>query len=110
MVTERWRDELPEIVCHTAYYAMYHAAFALFASRKLPFPKTHAGVNVRFSEHFRQVQPDGREQLGRLARALNRRLVADYDAVDTLTTDDARHARDDAVSFVAFCERLIDEA
>jgi hypothetical protein len=53
--------------------------------------------------------PDGREQLGRLARALNRRLLADYDAVDTLTIDDARHARDDAVSFVAFCERLIDE-
>jgi uncharacterized protein (UPF0332 family) len=110
MVTERWQDELPEVVCHTAYYAMYHAAFALFASRKLAFPKTHAGVNVRFSEHFRQVQPDGREQLGRLARSLDRRLLADYDAVDTLTIDDARHARDDAVSFVAFCERLIDEA
>lgn len=110
MVTERWRDELPEIVCHTAYYAMYHAAFALFASRNLALPKTRAGVNVRFSEHLRHVQPDGRDQLGRVARALNRRLIADYDAVDTLSTDDVRHARDDAVSFVAFCERLIDEA
>lgn len=63
-----------------------------------------------FSENFRQVQPDGREQLGRLARALDRRLIADYDAIDTLTVDDARDARDDAVSFVSFCEKLIDGA
>lgn len=63
MVTERWRDELPEIVCHTAYYAMYHAAFALFASRGLALPKTHAGVNVRFSEHFRQCNPMGESSL-----------------------------------------------
>ncbi|MFO1162542.1 MAG: HEPN domain-containing protein [Reyranellaceae bacterium] len=109
-VVLRWQDELPEVVCHTAYYAMYPAAFALFAARGLALPKTHHGVNVRFSENFRQVQPDGREQLGRLARALDRRLIADYDAVDTLTTDDARHARDDAMSFIAFCERLIDRS
>src|SRR5258707_517847 len=110
MVVSRWQDELPEVVCHTAYYAMYHAAIALFASRGLASPKTHAGLNVRFSENFRHVLPDGREQLGRLARALDRRLIADYDAVDTLTVEDARDASNDAESFVAFCERLIDTA
>jgi hypothetical protein len=41
---------------------------------------------------------------------LDRRLIADYDAVDTLTVDDAPDASNDAVSFVAFCERLIDAA
>lgn len=110
VVVARWQVELPEVVCHTAYYAMYHAAVALFASRSLALPKTHAGLNAKFSENFRQVQPDGREQLGRLARALDRRLIADYDAIDTLTVDDACDAKDDAVAFVSFCEKLIDGA
>jgi uncharacterized protein (UPF0332 family) len=87
---------------------MYHAAVALFARRELPKPKTHSGLSARFSEHFRDIQPDGREQVRRLGRALERRLIADYDAVDTLGIDDARVARDEAVLFVLFCERLID--
>jgi uncharacterized protein (UPF0332 family) len=110
VVENRWEHELPEIVAHTAYYAMYHAAIALFARRGVSLPKTHAGVSARFSEHFRHIQPDGREQVGRLGRALERRLIADYDAVDTLKTEDARAARDDAAAFVAFCERVIDDA
>jgi len=40
---------------------------------------------------------------------LERRLIADYDAVDTLKVEDARAARDDAAAFIAFCERMIDE-
>ena len=110
MVEGRWDQELPEIVAHTAYYAMYHAAIALFSRRGVPLPKTHAGVNARFSEHFRHVDPDGRDQVRRLGRALERRLIADYDAVDILKTEDAGAARDDAIAFVAFCERLIDES
>jgi len=43
-----------------------------------------------------------------LSRALDRRLIADYQAVDMLTVDHAKSARDDAVIFVAFCERLIE--
>ena len=108
MVEERWQQELPEIVAHTAYYAMYHAAIALLAKRELSKPKTHSGLSARFSEYFRDVEPDGREQVRRLGRALERRLIADYDAVDTLGLDDARVARDEAVLFVMFCERLID--
>ena len=109
-VENRWEQELPEIVAHTAYYAMYHAAIALFGRRGVPMPKTHAGVSARFSENFRHVEPDGREQVRRLGRALERRLIADYDAVDTLKVEDAGAARDDAVAFVAFCERMIDES
>ncbi|WP_428673037.1 HEPN domain-containing protein [Reyranella sp.] len=107
MVEKRWEQELPEIVVHTAYYAMYHAAIALFAKRDLPKPKTHSGLSARFSEHFRDTAPDGRDQVRRLGRALERRLIADYDAVDTLGTDDARIARDEAMLFVAFCEKLM---
>ena len=109
MVEHGIDKELPGIVAHTAYYAMYHAVIALFAQRGLLLPKTHAGLGNRFGEHFRSIEPDGRDQLGRLGRALDRRLIADYDAVDTLTMQDARTARDDAMAFVAFCERLIDQ-
>jgi uncharacterized protein (UPF0332 family) len=108
MVESRWQQELPEIVAHTAYYAMYHAAVALFAKRGLAKPKTHSGLAARFSEYFRDEGPDGREQVRRLGHALERRLIADYDAVDTLGLDDARMAREEAASFVAFCEWLID--
>lgn len=108
MVEKRWDQELPEIVVHTAYYAMYHAAVALLAKRDLPKPKTHSGLSARFSEHFRDVEPDGRDHVRRLGRALERRLIADYDAVASLGTEDARVARDEAVLFVAFCEKLID--
>jgi hypothetical protein len=34
--------------------------------------------------------------------------MADYQAVDTLTVEHAKSARDHAVVFVAFCERLIE--
>lgn len=108
MVESRWQLELPEVVAHTAYYAMYHAAVALFAKRDLPLPKTHAGLISRVGEIFRDVKPNGGEQVGRLRRAFDRRLIGDYDAVDTLTVEDARAARDEAVAFIAFCERLID--
>jgi hypothetical protein len=40
----------------------------------------------------------------------NRRLIADHDAVDTLTVDDACGASNEAASFGTFCERLIDSA
>jgi len=110
VVKSRWDKELPEIVAHTAYYAMYHAAIALFAKRDLPKPKTHSGVSARFSQYFRDVEPDGRDQVRRLGRASERRLIADYDAVDTLTVADAEAARDEALAFVSFCERLIGAA
>jgi hypothetical protein len=35
-------------------------------------------------------------------------MIADYQADDVLTVDHSRAARDDAVAFVAFCERVID--
>jgi hypothetical protein len=37
-------------------------------------------------------------------------LIADPDITNTLTVEDSRIARDDAVVFVAFCERLIETA
>jgi uncharacterized protein (UPF0332 family) len=109
-VEARVETELPEIIAHTAYYAMYHAAMAVFVEKGIPTPKTHSGVVTRFSQLDRDQSLGAKVEVGRLSRGLERRLIADYDAEDNLTIEHARRARDDAVSFVSFCDRLIDVA
>ncbi len=106
-VETRVESDLPEVTAHTAYYAMFHAAIAALAGRNVPPPKTHTGVVARFGQEFRNATPDFRDQIARLRRGLDRRLIADYDADDVLTIVHARDARDDAVGFVAFCARLL---
>jgi uncharacterized protein (UPF0332 family) len=109
-VEARVEVELPEVIAHTAYYAMYHAAVAVFVENGVSTPKTHSGVVTRFSQLDRDRSLDARADVARLRRGLERRLIADYDAEDTLTVEHARRAREDAVAFVEFRERLIDTA
>ena len=109
MVEDRVEAELPEIIAHTAYYAMYHAALAALVHAGVAVPKPHSGMVSRFMQTFRTEAPDAKEQSARLSRSLQRRLIADYEAEDTLTLEHARTARDDAVAFVSFCERVIGE-
>jgi uncharacterized protein (UPF0332 family) len=110
MVLQRVEEELPEVIAHTAYYAMYHAALAALVHAGVPVPKTHSGMVARFTQQFRGTTPDANEQSARLSRGLQRRLIADYEADDTLTLEHARAARDDATAFIAFCERLTDRS
>ncbi|MCX7366104.1 MAG: HEPN domain-containing protein [Alphaproteobacteria bacterium] len=107
MVETRVESELPEIIAHTAYYAMYHAVIAVFAEKGLPLPKTHSGIVSRLSQLDREESLDAKAEVARLSRALDRRLIADYEAEDLLTVEHVRTARDEAVSFISFCERLI---
>lgn len=108
MVEARVEVELPEVIAHTAYYAMYHAAIAVFAERNLSLPRTHSGVVARFSQLDRESSLGARAEVARLSRGLDRRLIVDYNAEDLLTNTHARAAREDAVAFVGFCERLVD--
>jgi len=110
MVEARAEVELPEVIAHTAYYAMHHAALALFVDRGLALPKTHSGLITRLSQLDREASLQAKAEVGRLSRALDRRLIADYEAQDTLTVEHARAARNEAVAFVSFCERLIGAA
>jgi uncharacterized protein (UPF0332 family) len=97
-VEARVEAEMPEIVAH---------AVAVFVEKGIPTPKTHSGVVTRFSQLDRDQSLGAKAEVGRLSRGLERRLIADYDAEDNLTIEHARRARDDAVSFVSFCDRLI---
>lgn len=108
IVEARVETELPEIIAHTAYYAMYHAALAALISVGVPVPKTHRGMVSQFTQRFKAAASDANKQSARLSRSLQRRLIADYEAEDVLTIGHARAARDEAVAFVSFRERLID--
>jgi uncharacterized protein (UPF0332 family) len=107
MVRSRAEVELPEVIAHTAYYAMHHAASAVFVEHGISLPKTHSGYVTRLSQLDREKGLQAKTEVARLSRSLERRLIADYQAEDTLTVDHARSARDEAIAFVSFCERLI---
>ena len=72
MVAKRVEAELPEVIAHTAYYAMYHAALAALVQAGVPVPKTHSGMVTRFTQQFRGETPDAIEQSARLSRGLQK--------------------------------------
>lgn len=102
IVEARAEIELPEIIAHTAYYAMHHAALALLTYCGVSIPKTHSGLVSRLSQLDRDRAWQAQASVALFARALNRRLIADYQFVGTLNVQHARSARDDAVAFVSF--------
>jgi uncharacterized protein (UPF0332 family) len=100
--------ELPEVVAHTAYYSMHHAAVAaVLLAYEVAVPKTHSGLIARLGQLDREKAWLAKGEVALLSRALDRRLIADYQAVDTLTIDHAKSAREDAIAFVSFCERMV---
>lgn len=107
VVKSRAEIELPEVVAHTAYYSMHHAAVAVLIVHGAAIPKTHSGLIARLGQLDREKAWQARSEVALLSRALDRRLIADYEAMDTLTIEHARSARDDAIAFVSFCERTI---
>jgi uncharacterized protein (UPF0332 family) len=82
MVKTRAEVELPEVVAHTAYYAMHHAAVAILIVHGVPVPKTHSGLITRLSQLDREKSWQVRGEVALLTRALDRRLIADYEALD----------------------------
>jgi uncharacterized protein (UPF0332 family) len=86
---------------------MRHAAVAVLIAHGIAIPKTHSGLIARLGQLDRDKAWYAKADVALLARALDRRLIADYEAMDTLTMAHARSARDDAIAFVAFCERSV---
>lgn len=89
-----------------AYYAMRHAAQAALLS-KGESPSTHQGVISRFGEIFVKTgilpQRSGKD----FSRALERRLVSDYDSRASLNAGDADRTLRDAEEFVARVRSLL---
>jgi uncharacterized protein (UPF0332 family) len=109
VVKSRAEVELPEVVAHTAYYSMHHAAVAVLIAYGVAIPKTHSGLITRLGQLDREKAWLAQAKVALLSRALDRRLIADYEATDTLTIEHARSAREDALAFAAFCEGVISQ-
>jgi uncharacterized protein (UPF0332 family) len=106
-MASRAEIELPEVVAHTAYYSMHHAAVAVLIVNGISVPKTHRGLVARLGQLDREQAWQARAEVALLGRALDRRLIADYEATDTLTVEHARSARDDASVFCRVCGQRI---
>jgi uncharacterized protein (UPF0332 family) len=96
--------------CNRAYYAMYeaaHAALAAVAPADWLPPRTHSGLIAAFG--LQRVKPGLlAPELGKaINRAVELRLVADYQA-GSVGRDDAARVVDDADRLVAAIERFVD--
>lgn len=89
-----------------SYYAMFYAARAALAERGIT-ARTHAGVVSEFGRVF--VKPGDVEKrfLTALGRALNARLLAEYDEDLTFSETQAEQIRVSAVAFVAEIRRCL---
>jgi hypothetical protein len=91
-----------------AYYAMFHAARALLASKD-SHPRTHGGVLREVSRSFVQPGLLDRSFAGDLGYALQLRQRADYEDDLVVTEADARDVLERARRFVSQARQLLQE-
>jgi uncharacterized protein (UPF0332 family) len=88
------------------YYAAFHAARALLATRDLDSGK-HSGVIALFNLHFVKtgiVQP----AVGRaLVRCFEKRQASDYADFVDITEEDARRVGEETEAFVVACRSVL---
>lgn len=88
-----------------SYYAMYYAARAALGTRGVE-PRTHAGVVSEFGRVFVKTGEVAREHLAALSRALNDRLLAEYDEDPTFSASQAEQVRASAEASVELIRSL----
>ncbi len=90
-----------------AYYAMFYAARAALRERGVD-ARTHAGVVSEFGRVFVKPGEVARPHLSALGRALNDRLVAEYDEAVAFSARQAESLLAASEAFVREIERLLD--
>jgi uncharacterized protein (UPF0332 family) len=93
-----------------AYYAMFYAAKAALLTVGVGEVRRHTGVVSFFGEHFVKTGKVDRRYSIILARALNDRIAADYEAEFDATEDLARRSIADAEAFLAKAQEVVAEA
>lgn len=88
------------------YYACFHSARALLATRDRD-SKTHSGVIALFHEEFVRTDQFDRQVARALSRAFERRQESDYSDLAEPKKTDAEASLEDAARFVAECRRLL---
>lgn len=89
-----------------SYYAMFYAARAVLGERGIE-PRTHAGVVSEFGRVFVKSGEVERVHLAALSRALNDRLLAEYDEELTFSAEQAERVRASAERFVGLVRGLL---
>ncbi len=88
-----------------AYYAMFYTARAVLGVRGVT-AKTHSGVVSEFGRVFVLAGEVEREHLSALGRALNDRLLAEYDEDLTFSREQSERVVASADAFVREVRRL----
>ena len=99
----------PNACAHSAYYAMHHcAAAAILAAggvgKRRDAPQSHEHI-VQHYGNLTATEPGYLGQSGKiLSRARTDRMVADYDLVRGIASDDAAATVKEAREFVEACK------
>lgn len=89
------------------YYAAFHAARALLATRGLDSSK-HSGVIALFQQHFVKTDLFPKDKARALPRAFEKRLNSDYEDFAEVTASDAEHVASDVHAFVDRCSQMLE--
>ncbi len=92
-----------------AYYAMFYTARAVLGVRGVT-ATTHSGVVSEFGRVFVRTEDVEREHLAALGRALNDRLLAEYDEDLTFSRAQAERVVASAEAFVREVRHLAEPA
>lgn len=88
--------------CNRAYYAMFHIATAFVLEKGLEFSK-HSAVISAFGQRVVLEEGLPREYHKILSAAFERRNIADYDVMVSIT-------KEDAIELVNYAERFVELA
>ena len=92
-----------DAAANRCYYAVYYAAWAMFASRGLEKPKTHSGLIAEFSKQFIKEGPFDRTLGATLGKLESLRSYADY-TLEPTPLQKAEQALEAARAFVTAIE------
>jgi len=92
-----------DAAANRCYYAVYYAAWAMFAAHGLDKPKTHGGLIAEFGKRFVKAGPLDRELGATLGKLESLRSYADY-TLEPTPLEKARHGLEAAKIFLAAVE------
>lgn len=89
------------------YYAAFHAARSLLATREVDSAR-HSGVISLFQQHFVKTGEFETEKAKALPHAFEKRQDVDYGDFMTITQEEAEKIRQEVRAFVDECGQVLD--
>lgn len=97
-----------EVVIHTAYYAMHHAARAALLAARGSAPTNHGRVSAAFMKLASRRDADRGPQRSRALRAAyDLRLLSDYGRAGRDLSGDAAQLLHELDSFLEYCHEIV---